>query len=67
MSHVRKHERRGGNDGHVAMGAQIPLKEQVFSPETHTCQSFLARFKIPKEVRSKMQHESHPIFSLRSR
>lgn len=65
MSLDKKHENHdnnhyGVNDANAGMGAKISPKERVFSAEAQqTCQSFLAHFKMPKEVGSKIQHESH--------
>lgn len=65
MSHVREHERKsrqnrcGANDDAAGMGTERSPEKQGFSPEAQACQSFLAHFKIPKEVGSKIQHESH--------
>lgn len=65
MSHVKKHEHQdkhhyGASDAGAGMGAKMSPKERVLGAEAQqTRQSFPARFKMPKEVGSKIQHEPH--------
>lgn len=47
------------NNDNAGVGAKTPPKKQALISEAHVCQSFLAHFKIPKEVGSKTEHASH--------